>query len=417
MASKDHGREYDLVVFGATGYTGKYTAQYITTHLPSTLKWAVAGRSESKLSALVTELSTLNPDRIPPSIELGTLTASSLSALAQKTFILLTTVGPYGALGEHAFAACATHGTHYLDVTGEVPFVAKMLTKYSSTAAKTGALMFPQIGIESAPPDLLTWSLARFNRATYSLPTADVTVSVHTLKSAPSGGTLATVFTILDNFSLAELHASHVPYALSPVPRPAAAPPKPSLWTRLTGLVNIPGLGLLTTSLAGSTDAAQVQRTWGLLSSVPSRKEQGYGPNFSFREYMRPRNWLTGVAIHFGLMVLGLVMATPWLRRVVAKRVYQPGEGPEAEAAKWDEIEYRGVGRADGKEGGALGRAWFLGSTYYLTGILLAEAAATLLQEDVDLPGGVYTPACLGQPFIDRLDRAGFHIEVKPLEP
>lgn len=92
---------------------------------------------------------------------------------------------------------------------------------------------------------------------------------------------------------------------------------------------------------------------------------------------MRPRNWLTGVALHFGLVVFGLVLATPWLRRIVASRVYQPGEGPEAEVAKGDEIEYRGVGYADrseesggggggrGKEEGALCRAWFRGSTYY----------------------------------------------------
>jgi hypothetical protein len=86
---------------------------------------------------------------------------------------------------------------------------------------------------------------------------------------------------------------------------------------------------------------------------------------------MRPRNWLTGIAVHLGLMVLGLVMATPWLRKLVAARVVQPGEGPEVEVASWDEIEYRGVGRADefgdgmGKGEGAICRAWFRGSTYY----------------------------------------------------
>lgn len=349
------------------GYTGKYTAQYITTHLPTDLKWAVAGRTQSKLEDVVAECKKLNPDRVQPGIEICSLTDEDLARLAKKTFILITTVGPYGKLGEHAFKACAENGTHYLDVTGEVPFVAKMLKKHEAAAKASGALMFPQIGIESAPADLVTWSLATFIRSTFSLPTRDVTVSIHNLKSAPSGGTLSTVFTILDNFSLADLRAAYTPFALSPAPRPAARPPRPSLLARLTGLVTVPSLGLLTTSLAGSTDAAQVQRTWGLLSTVPSRKGQFYGPNFSFREYMRPRNWLTGMAIHFGLMIFGLVVATPFLRRLLAKRVTQPGEGPEAEAAKMDEIEYRGVAKADGGKAGdgAICKAWFRGSTYY----------------------------------------------------
>ncbi|AEO68830.1 uncharacterized protein THITE_2118548 [Thermothielavioides terrestris NRRL 8126] len=184
MPSKQHGRQYDLVVFGASGYTGKYTAQYITTHLPTDLKWAVAGRSQSKLEDLVAQCKELNPDRVQPGIEICSLTDADLAALAKKTFVLITTVGPYGKLGEHAFKACAENGTHYLDVTGEVPFVAKMLNKYEGTAKQTGALMFPQIGIESAPADLVTWSLATFIRSEFSSPIRDVTVSIHNLNNS-----------------------------------------------------------------------------------------------------------------------------------------------------------------------------------------------------------------------------------------
>ncbi|EAQ91243.1 hypothetical protein CHGG_03178 [Chaetomium globosum CBS 148.51] len=424
MPSKQHDRQYDIVVFGATGYTGTYTAQYITTHLPTDLKWAVAGRSQSKLEDVVAECNKLNADRVQPGIEICNLTDSDLAALAKKTFILITTVGPYGKLGEHAFKACAENGTHYLDVTGEVPFVAKMLKKYESTAKESGALMFPQIGIESAPPDLVTWSLASFIRSEFSSPIRDVTVSIHNLKSAPSGGTITTALTIFEYFTLSELRAAFKPYALSPLPRNTGnnnssntPRPKRSLLTTLTGLIHIPTLGLLTTSPAASTDAALVQRTWGLLGTVPSRKAQWYGANFSFREYLRPRGWVRGIAIHYALLALGLVMVTPWLRRAAARWLYQPGEGPAAEVARGDEIEYWGVGVRDGGVGErAVCRAGFRGSAYYLTGILLAEAASTLLEDDVDLPGGVYTAACLGQPYIDRLDRGGFHIETKLLE-
>lgn len=138
----------------------------------------------------------------------------------------------------------------------------------------------------------------------------------------------------------------------------------------------MPSLGLLTTAITASTDAAAVQRTWGLLGTLAgARREQFYGPRFAFREYMRARNWLTGLALRVGAALLGLlVLASPrWVRRLVARSVYQPGEGPEAEAAERDEIEYRGVATADDPEGGGDGdgeqkkafcRAWFRGSTY-----------------------------------------------------
>lgn len=95
---------------------------------------------------------------------------------------MIATVGPYAFHGEHAFKACAENGTHYLDVTGEVPYVAAMIKKYEATAKKSGAIMIPQIGIESAPPDLLTWSLVEMIKERFSAPTAEVVVSVHELK-------------------------------------------------------------------------------------------------------------------------------------------------------------------------------------------------------------------------------------------
>jgi len=117
-------------------------------------------------------------------IEICNLNDNELATLSKKTFILITTVGPYGAYGEHAFKACAENGTHYLDVTGEAAFVARMIKKYEDAAKASGAVMFPQIGIESAPPDLITWSLASALRSRFSAPTRDVTVSLHNIRLA-----------------------------------------------------------------------------------------------------------------------------------------------------------------------------------------------------------------------------------------
>ncbi|KAF4853700.1 Saccharopine dehydrogenase-like oxidoreductase [Colletotrichum siamense] len=421
MPIKQHGRQYDLVVFGATGYTGNFVTEHITTHLPSNLKWAVAGRSESKLRGLVAELKKLNSDRVQPEIEICSLNDEDLERLVKKTYILITTVGPYAQYGELAFRACAENGTHYMDVTGETPWTGTMINKYEGAAQETGAMMFPQIGIESAPPDLVTWSLTKEVREKLSAKTAAVTVSIHQLDSAPSGGTLATVLGLFESFSISEVKAQHKPYALSPVPNRNKVQSQKSLLTKLVGLCNVPNLGLMTTSIAGMTDTPIVQRSWGLMASLPSREKQFYGPNFSFHEYMRAKGYLRGIAIHWALGFFGLLLATMPPFRALAKRVvYEPGQGPDKELAKKDEIEYRGIAVPDkaSKTGNpqAYCRAKYTGSMYYLTGMLLAQAASTLLEDDVDLPGGVFTAACLGQPYIDRLHDVGFKFETKILD-
>ena len=107
---------YDFVLLGATGYTGKYTAEHITTHLPTDLKWAVAGRSATKLKALIDEIRPLNPDRLPPSLEVTTLSPEDLDSLATKTRLLINTVGPFCLYSSPVVEACAKNGTHYLDV-------------------------------------------------------------------------------------------------------------------------------------------------------------------------------------------------------------------------------------------------------------------------------------------------------------
>ncbi|TDZ29339.1 Saccharopine dehydrogenase-like oxidoreductase [Colletotrichum spinosum] len=421
MPIKQHSRRYDLVVFGATGYTGAFVIDHITTRLPSNLKWAVAGRSESKLRAIVAELKKLNSDRVQPEIEVCSLNGQELNKLAKNTYILLTTVGPYAQYGEYAFRACAENGTHYMDVTGETPWTGQMINKYEAAAQETGATMFPQIGIESAPPDLVTWALAKELREKLSAKMSAVTVSIHQLDSAPSGGTAATVLDLFESFSIEEVRAQHKPYALSPVPNRNKVQLKPSLLTKVLGLCNVPNLGLLTTSIAGATDTPIVQRTWGLLATLPTREKQFYGPNFSFHEYMRANGYLQGIAVHWGLMVFGFLLATMAPFRKLAKLLaYGPGEGPDKELAKNDKIDYRGVALPDrvSKTGypQAYCRAWYTGSMYYLTAIFLTQAALTLLEEDVDLPGGVFTAACLGQPYIDRLHDEGFKMETKILE-
>lgn len=184
----------------------------------------------------------------------------------------------------------------------------------------------------------------------------------------PSGGTLASVLSYFDTFSLKEIAEGFKPYALSPAPNPKAQSQKPSLWTIIFGLRSVPNLGLVTTFLAGSSDKAIVERSWGLFSQTPSKKDEFYGPNFSFSEHLKTRNWLVGVLIHWALGLSSLLFITlPPLRKLVKKFVYVQGTGPDYEQAKKDRIEYRAVATPDaGKDVGKVAycRAWFFGSMY-----------------------------------------------------
>jgi short subunit dehydrogenase-like uncharacterized protein len=113
------------------------------------------------------------------------LNDEELSALAKKTKVLIATVGPYAKYGEYAFKACAKNGTHYLDVTGEVAYVAQMIQKYEQTAKASGAIMIPQIGVESAPADLITWTIVKMIREKLSAKTGEVVFSLHEFKQVP----------------------------------------------------------------------------------------------------------------------------------------------------------------------------------------------------------------------------------------
>ncbi|KAL8872441.1 MAG: hypothetical protein Q9174_001926 [Haloplaca sp. 1 TL-2023] len=407
-------RKYEFILLGATGYTGKLCAEHISTSLPTNLKWAVAGRSYERLSAVIEDLKSFNPNRAQPEIEVTTLSLDDLRKLARKTRLILNTVGPYHLYSSPVIQACAENVTHYLDVTGETPWVHEMIQKYHEVAKANGAIIIPEIGLESSPSDLLTWSLTTLIKERLSVGTKEVVAAVHEVKSQPSGGTLATATGILNHYSLSEFITASAPWALSPLkgPKPSETVP---LTTRLLGVRNVQHLGTLTTSIGAGPNVAIVQRTWGLLGG-----SEAYGPRFQYHEYMRVKNSLAGVIIHgaIGLMFMALIIPpVRWFVQYVAHNIYAPGQGASKEMTAKESFELRAVAEADENVPSprkAMGKFRYDGGIYYLTGIFLAEAAMVLLRDDnliQNLEGGILTPAMLGQPFIDRLRSAGVTIE------
>lgn len=245
------------------------------------------------------------------------------------------------------------------------------------------------------------------------MPTKEVIGCLHEAKGAPSGGTLATILSLLDHYSFKEVAESSGTWASSPVPGPKHRDSS-SLLSNLLGVRSIEGLGTLTTSISAGPNTATVQRSWGLLDGG-----RFYGPNFSYREYAAVRNMFIGVIVHVAMAFGALLLALPPFRWLIRKFLYAPGQGAAREAANNDSIEFRAIAVAD--EAGpnprrAMGKLRWDGGNYYFTGVCLAEAAMVILNEDklvTQLDGGILTPAMIGQPFIDRLKSAGMVFEIQ----
>ncbi|KAK6420697.1 hypothetical protein LTR95_016912 [Oleoguttula sp. CCFEE 5521] len=415
-------RQYEIILFGATGYTGKYTAEYFTKSSPTNCKWAIAGRSQSKLQDLAKELQALNPNRAPPAIETSSLEPESLEKIALKTKVLVTTVGPYHKYGTPVLAACAKTGTHYLDVTGEIPWVYDMVNQYHDAAKHTGAIIIPQCGVESAPSDLMCWALVNHNRETLHTGTGEIVYSMHDMKGSASGGTLSTILTLFDRYGLGELAKSSARWSISAVKPPKQDYSK-SLTEKLTGLRTVDDLGGTLTDSLQSVDIPIVHRSWSLYDGGKL-----YGDKFHFTPYMRASGMLQGLAVHFAMGFGLLALLLPPVRWLLQKYVTQPGSGATKEYAALiiclketakDFVEWRAIATADSADPTAPKRAsarWhFNGSLYHMTGILVAEAALAIARDETPahgMGGGVLTPATLGGKYLDRMKVAGVTVEV-----
>ena len=178
MAHTQNDRQYELVLLGATGYTGKLVAEWISTHLPEDLKWAIAGRNAKKLQGVIDELSKLNANRKLPEVETCELKPDQVDTLAKKTKLLITTVGPFMHYGEPVLAACAANGTHYLDSTGEVPWIYDMIAKYDAVAKANNSIIIPESGLDSVPADIMAYVLSRAVRQKYQANTERVLMTL-----------------------------------------------------------------------------------------------------------------------------------------------------------------------------------------------------------------------------------------------
>ncbi|KAF2270305.1 hypothetical protein CC78DRAFT_486273 [Lojkania enalia] len=422
-------RTYELVLLGATGYTGKLTAEWISTNLPSDLKWAIAGRNAKKLQNVVDELTQLCPNHKAPDIETCAIEKDELTILANKTRLLINTVGPFMYYGEPVLAACAENGTHYLDCTGETPWYRDMIDRFDETAKRNSTIVIPQCGLDSVPADMMAFALQKYIRKELNASTLSVIFSLYAVKAGFSGGTTNTAVDLFSHYPLSRVASDMRPFSISPVrPTQPSNPPSASLLYRLFGLNYIPELaGVQTVGLMASIDACMVHRSWGLYQTIAEksgRADIAYGPRFRFMEYMRAKNIMAGALFRFGVALGGLLLAFPpsrWILTPLIKKFFipAPGEGPSKETMKKEFMSYRALAIADtDKKEKVLGKMDIAHGGYVITALTLSAAADLILRGDLaateagKLGGGILTPATLGEQYLEKLRSFGLNIEV-----
>ncbi|MEV1061911.1 saccharopine dehydrogenase NADP-binding domain-containing protein [Streptomyces sp. NPDC050263] len=382
---KRSDRPYDIVLFGATGFVGTLTAEYLAAHAPADLRWAIAGRDERKLEELRERLA----------VDVGVLRAdasdpASLRALAEHARVVATTVGPYVTYGEELVAACADTGADYLDLTGEPEFVDLMYVRHDARARETGARLLHACGFDSVPHDLGVYFTVR--QLPQGVPlTVDGFVTVD---AAFSGGTFASA---LGQFARGRHMA-------------AAARERGRHEPRL--------LGRRATAPIGAPRFAPEVGSWALpLPTIDprivlrsARSLSRYGPDFRYRHYAAVRRLPVAVG---GVAAVGTLVAAaqlPPARRWLSDRL-RPGEGPSADkrARSWFSVRF--VGEGGGRRvctevsGGDPG--------YDETAKMFAEAALALACDDLPPTAGqVTTAVAMGDALTERLTRAGVRFRV-----
>ncbi len=391
-------REFDLVVFGATGFTGKLVAEYIASTAQKP-RWAIAGRNKDKLDALGLGVPVLVADA---------LDAEAVAGIARRTKVICTTAGPYAKYGNEVVAACAQHGTHYCDLAGEVQWMRRMIDAHHETAVTTGARIVHTCGFDSIPSDLGTWALQQEMIKAFGMPANKVTALFGESSGAVSGGTVASgmqtaleasndrgVRTVLGN-----------PYALDPDPyanRPPAPDESSIGWNSTLKMFTVPFL------MAGIN--TRVVRRAHALAGFP------WGEDFVYREVMSTkgsaRGALMAATIAGGLAGISFAMKRPKLRAMLAKRAPQPGEGPSEEKRTNGHWKARFVGEAGNHTLTYVAGDRHGDPGYGSTAKMLGESALSLAFDPLTAPGGVTTPSvAMGQFLLDRLRRAGLTFEV-----
>ncbi|MFC5667194.1 saccharopine dehydrogenase family protein [Kitasatospora misakiensis] len=394
-------RPYDLVLFGATGFTGRLTAEYLARAAPEGCRWALAGRSERRLAAVRTELAKLDPRCAElPLLVVDAADREALGKVAAATRVVASTVGPYLQHGEPLVAACAQSGTDYVDLCGEPEFVDRMYVRHHERAVATGARLVHACGFDSVPHDLgVLFTVEELLRT--GGPAERVSVEGFVRVAATvSGGTFASAMTAFSRVR-AMAQAARARRAVEPRPK-----------------------GRLVHTPLGRPHRSRAARAWAVplptidpqIVARSAAELDDYGREFGYTHYAAVRRLPVALGGVSAVAAIALAAQLRPLRRAL-ERLRKPGDGPGAQQRAHSWFAVRFVART------ANGRTVFTEVSggdpgYQETATMLAESALCLAYDDLPPRAGQLTPAvAMGRPLIERLTAAGIAFRVLDTPP
>jgi short subunit dehydrogenase-like uncharacterized protein len=412
LSSEHQGkREFDIIVQGATGFTGTLVAEYLLRQYGADgdLRWALAGRSEDKLREVREKLGSAASD--VDLIVADSFDKIALRSLCERTHVVLTTVGPYALYGSDLVEACVNSGTHYCDLAGEVQWIRKMIDTHHDRARASGAKIVNCCGFDSVPMDIGVWFLQRAAHEKYGSYCKSISMLVKATKGAASGGTLASMMNLIkesrEDRSIARtlIH----PYSLNPEGEREG----PDERDQQRVIYRDDAKAWTAPFVMAGVNTKVVRRSHAL-AGYPYGKEFRYDESvMSGRGFS---GWLKATIMTLGLGALVFFASFTATRNLLQRFVLsKPGEGPDRELQQQGFFNLMQIGAlADGTEL----RGRITGDQdpgYGSTSKMLSECAVCLAKDELGDIGGVLTPAtAMGEPLIDRLQKnAGLTFDLR----
>lgn len=403
--------KFDVVVYGATSFVGQILCHYLVQRhggQGQSLRWAMAGRNAAKLAEVQRSLGDQGQNI--PLIVADASDEKALREMCEQTAVIASTVGPYALYGEPLLAACVDTGIGYVDLTGEVQWIAKMLGKYEDKAKATGARIVHCCGFDSIPSDLGAQFAQEAFIESFGHPATQVKTRVKAMKGAFSGGTVASLVNAVKEMTTDPTLRPILknPYAICPKDKQMA-----------TRQPNVTGAEFDADAQAWTAPFVMAAINSRIVLRSHALAGMPWGDDFLYDEAMLMGKGISGRVAALGLagalggfMVGAAIPPTRWLMQKTF--LPAPGEGPSPEAQAAGYWDYR-IYALDAKGNKKIAKV--TGDRdpgYGSTAKMLGEAAACLAQDLPDLTGGIWTPAtAMGETLRARLiEHAGLTFEI-----
>lgn len=407
MSTTPKGRKYDVIILGASGFTGRLVAEYYLKKygLGGELSWAIAGRNQEKLASICKELGN---EEIPILIA-NSLDKDAMDALVKKTRVLCTTVGPYAKFGDLAVAACIENKTHYCDLTGEVQWIRKMIDMHHEAAQKQKVKITHCCGFDSVPSDMGVFFLQQKAKEKKGEYCQEVKLGLRAIKGGMSGGTYASLSHVMkeakENPAIGKTLVN--PYGLNPQGA-LQGPDKRDL----AAVKYDRDFDSWKSPFIMAAINTKVVRRSHALNGFP------YGKDFRYDEFALNGDGFSGrmkgIGATIPLAVMSLAKPGSFLKKMLDKKLPKPGEGPNKEQRENGFFSFKILGKwADGER--IVGK--IKGDRdpgYGSTSKMLGEAAVCLAKDNLPDTFGVITPSVsMGNAFLQRLEQhAGLSFEL-----